>query len=73
MLNSIRQSVTALLAEWRRQAGIERLGALSDALLTDLGLHRGQLSQLGKHTPVITREQQPLSQPEPWPELLPCG
>jgi len=73
MLSPIRQLMMALLAEWRRQANIERLSALSDDLLADLGIHRGQLFQLGKPEPETVKEQRPLPKPEPWPELLPCG
>lgn len=73
MLGPIRQLVMALLAGWRRQADIERLSALSDDLLADLGIHRGQLFQLGKPEPGKAKEQRPLPKPEPWPELLPCG
>jgi len=72
MLGPIRQLVVALLAEWRRQTDIERLSALSDDLLADLGIHRGQLFQLGKPEPEMAEEQRPLPKPEPWPELLPC-
>ncbi len=73
MLSPIRQLAMALLAEWRRQADIERLSALSDDLLADLGLCRGQLFQLGKPEPEKAEEQRPLPKPELWPELLPCG
>ncbi len=73
MLGPVRQLVMALLAEWRKQADIEQLSALSDDLLADLGLCRGQIFQLGKREPGKAEGQQTLPKPEPWPELLPCG
>ncbi len=73
MLGPMWQLVTALLAEWRRQADIEQLSALSDDLLADLGIHRGQIVQIGKRRPEKVKEQRPLPKPEPWPELLPRG
>ncbi len=73
MLDPIRQLVMALLAQWRRQADIEQLSALSDDLLADLGLCRGQIFQLGKREPERVKEQRSLPKLEPWPELLPCG
>ncbi len=43
MFELVRQALTGLAAEWRRQEAIRELDKLSDALLDDIGLRRDQL------------------------------
>lgn len=72
MFHFARQAFSGLVDEWRREADFRELNALSDHLLTDIGLRRDQL-------PALRLEAPPARAPEPVvatayrPELMPCG
>jgi uncharacterized protein YjiS (DUF1127 family) len=74
MFQFARQAFTGFVDEWRREADFRELSALSDHLLTDIGLRRDQLPALRLEAP-----QAPARTPEPAaaaayrPELMHCG
>ena len=75
MFHFARQAFSGLVGEWRREADFRELSALSDHLLTDIGLRRDQLPALRLAAP----QPAPAHAPEPTvaaayrPELMPCG
>jgi len=71
MLEFARRMLRELVDEWRRQAAIRALSALSDHLLDDMGLRRDQLPT---SMPAPTKSEPAASfAPAHRPELLTCG
>jgi uncharacterized protein YjiS (DUF1127 family) len=72
MFALMKQALSELSTEWRRQAAIRELDKLSDHLLADIGLRREQLPtvalELGSEQ---LRADGPASVYRP--ELQPCG
>jgi uncharacterized protein YjiS (DUF1127 family) len=72
MFGFVKQALSELATEWRRQAAIRELNKLSDPLLADIGLRRDQLPTLALE---LTSEKHRARAPMPVyrPELQPCG
>lgn len=75
MFNFARQAFDGLVNEWRREADFRELNALSDHLLTDIGVRRDQLPalRLTASQPAPARAPEPTAAAGYRPELLPCG
>jgi uncharacterized protein YjiS (DUF1127 family) len=72
MFGFVKQALSELATEWRRQAAIRELNKLSDPLLADIGLRRDQLPTLALD--LISEEgRAPAPMPAYRPELQPCG
>jgi uncharacterized protein YjiS (DUF1127 family) len=73
MFHFARQAFSGLVEEWRREADFRELNALSDHLLTDIGLRRDQLPALRLEAPQPARAPEPAVAAAFRPELMPCG
>ncbi len=72
MFAFMKQALSELSTEWRRQAAICELDKLSDHLLADIGLRRDQLPTVALE--MATSEHRPLAPASVYrPELQPCG
>jgi uncharacterized protein YjiS (DUF1127 family) len=73
MFHFARQAFSGLVDEWRREADFRELNALSDHLLTDIGLRRDQLPALRLAAPQPARAPEPAVAAAYRSELMLCG
>lgn len=72
MFEFVKQALSELTIEWRRQQAIRELNKLSDPLLADVGLRRDQLPTLALEL-MSEKERAHAPMPAYRPELQPCG
>ena len=73
MLDFARRALGGLIEDWRREADVRELSALSDHLLADIGLRRDQLASLRLPATQPARAPEPVVARAHRPELQICG